>query len=344
MAAEGRRADPAVRETELEASIEGEPQRFEFFQAVRVLERIDRGRQPVGRFVKPEQEVARFAANPSLCFPASEIHSLLRAEGKPAQMVVNFMGLVGPAGVLPLYYTELVIARVRERDTTLRDFLDIFNHRMISLFYRAWEKYRFGISYERGERDRFSHYLLDLIGLGTPGLQDRQPVADESLLYYSGLLAQRPRSATALRQILSDYFEVPVEIEQFAGAWYRLDRQTQCRMTERSRESEQLGVGAIVGDEVWDPPSRVRIQLGPLTLRQYLDFLPTGAAFEPLRALTRFFSGDELDFEVQLILRRDEVPPCELGSETEAAPQLGWVSWMKWAPFSRDPGETVLRL
>src|SRR5207302_6900125 len=138
-------------------------------------------------------------------------------------VVINFMGLTGPSGVLPLYYTEMLLERLRQKDPVLRDFLDIFNHRMISLFYQAWEKYRFTIAYERGELDRFSHHLLDLIGLGTGGLQNRQDVTDDSLIYYSGLLGLNTRSAAALEQILIDYFDAPVHIEQFVGAWHPMD-------------------------------------------------------------------------------------------------------------------------
>ena len=142
-------------------------------------------------------------------------------------MTVNFMGLTGPMGVLPYCYTELILERLRAKDTSLAAFLDIFNHRIISLFYRAWEKYRFPVTYYLGEEDRFTHHLLDLIGLGTPGLHDRQAVPTMALLHYVGMLGLQSRSAAALEQILSDYFEVPVEVEQFAGAWYRLDRATQ---------------------------------------------------------------------------------------------------------------------
>lgn len=356
MAAESRPPDPAVtrqtagqrpplrRRGELEAALEAEPWRFDFFQAVRLLERLWPGRKPVGRFVRPHEEAARFAAHPSLAFPASQIQALERQPDGPARMVVNFMGLFGPTGVLPQAYTELLISRVRERDGALRDFLDLFNHRMISLFYQAWEKYRFTIAYERGARDRLSYVLLHLIGLGTPGLQDRQAVADDSLLYYAGLLAQYPRSAIALEQVLEDYFQVPVQVEQFAGGWYSLDRSTQSWLSEGDRENEQLAVGAVLGDEVWEPQARVLIRLGPLTLDQYLEFLPTGSAFQPLRALVRFFADDDLDFEVRLVLKREEVPFCELGAETKEAPRLGWVSWTKWAPMQRDPQETVLRL
>jgi type VI secretion system protein ImpH len=215
---------------------------------------------------------------------------------------------------------------------------------MISLFFQAWQKYRFTVAYERGERDRFSHHVLDLIGLGTEGLQNRQSVADDSLIYYAGLLAQWPRSASALRQILTDYFEVPVEIEQFAGGWFKLDTETQCCFEDGISVSGQLGVGAVVGDEIWDQQSKVRVKLGPLTLNQYEDFLPNGTAYRPLCGLLGFFAGSEFDFEVQLVLWRNEVPSCELGGEGAAAPQLGWVTWMKGAPFGRDPGDTILQI
>jgi type VI secretion system protein ImpH len=215
----------------------------------------------------------RFAAHQSIAFPASEIQAFKTRETGPPLMVVNFMGLTGPLGALPLVYTAQVMDRVRSRDTTMRDFFDLFNHRMISLFYRAWEKYRLAVAYERGKQNNVSHYLLDLIGLGTPGLQNRQAVADDALIFYSGLLSQRPRSATALRQILIDYFDVPVEIEQFAGSWYRLDIRDQCELDEGEGISTQLGFGAVVGDEVWYQQSRVRVRLGPLELEQYLDFV-----------------------------------------------------------------------
>lgn len=342
MATAGRTENTALARTEIGELLEREPYLFEFFQAVRLLERLMPDRAPVGRFVNPRSEVARFGANPSPIFPASQIQALqVRHDGTPF-LAVNFMGLIGPLGLLPLYYTEMAMERLRNRDTTLRDFLDVFHHRMISLFYAAWEKYRFNIAYERGERDRFSHHLLDLLGLGTEGLQDRQEVADDSLLFYGGLLAMHPRSAQSLKQMLWDYFDVPVEIEQFVGAWYPMDGDSQCELGAREGYSEQLGFGAVVGSEIWDQQSRVRIKLGPLNFAQYRDFLPGGSAHRQLRALTRFYAANEFDVEVQLILRREEVPSCELAAGEEQGLQLGWTTWVKSAPFRRDPGDTVL--
>jgi type VI secretion system protein ImpH len=343
MATPSRAADSDVSQPVLRGYIRTTPWEFRFFQVVRLLQRILKDRDLVGKFYPPRREALRFKANPSTAFPASEIQHLEWVEDGPVEITVNFMGMFGPLGALPLYYSEYIMGRLRAKDGVLAAFLDMFNHRMISLFYQAWEKYRFYVAYERGERDRMSRYLMDLIGLGTKGLQKRLDVPDDSLLYYGGLLSLHPRSALALEQLLSDYFDVPVTVEQFHGAWYPLERGSQCQFLRGDSYSEQLGVGAIVGDEVWDPQSGVRVRIGPLTLSQYLDFLPNGTAYRPLKSLTAFFSNGELSYDVQLVLKRAETPMLELGATGEAGPRLGWVTWVKNETMQRDPDETVLK-
>jgi type VI secretion system protein ImpH len=344
MATPGGGSDSPVDLSEVEELLRSEPYRFEFFQAIRLLERMAPDRKPLGRFTNPADEVARLGAFPSLSFPASEIQSIDWPEGAPPSLAVNFMGVTGPQGPLPHFYTTLILARLRSGDRTLRDFLDLFHHRMLSFFYQAWEKYRFAVSYERGERDRFSHHLLDLIGLGTLGLQERLAVPDDAFLFFAGILGQRPHSAHALELLLNDYFEVPFEVIQLVGGWFRLDDSSECCIGERSTPSEQLGLGAVVGDEVWNQQARARIRIGPLDLENYLDFLPNGSAYEPLRSLLRFWTNEEIDFEVQLILEREEVPRCQLGGEGDSAPQLGWVTWMKSKPMQRHPEETIFNV
>jgi type VI secretion system protein ImpH len=344
MATPGGGSDSPVDLSEVEELLRSEPYRFEFFQATRLLERMAPDRKPLGRFTNPSDEVARLGAFPSLSFPASEIQTIDWPEGKPPSLAVNFMGVTGPQGPLPHFYTTLILARLRSGDRTLRDFLDLFHHRMLSFFYQAWEKYRFAVSYERGERDRFSHHLLDLIGLGTLGLQERLSVPDDAFLFFAGILGQRPHSAHALELLLNDYFEVPFEVTQLVGGWFRLDDTTECCIGERSTPSEQLGLGAVVGDEVWNQQARARIRIGPLDLENYLDFLPNGSAYQPLRSLLRFWTNEEIDFEVQLILEREEVPRCQLGGDGDSAPQLGWVTWMKSKPMERHPEETIFNV
>lgn len=332
--------------------MEEEGPEFEFFQAVRLLERLAPDRGPVGQYTPPKQEIARFKANQMLGFPASEIQKIEFKESGQAEVTVNFMGLTGPQGALPIYYTEFIRDRFRQRDTSAAAFFDLFNHRMISLFFQAWEKYRFPIAYERGDRDRFSFILLALVGMGTEGLARRLPIPDDALIFYSGLLSSRNRPACGLANLIADYFDVPCEVEQFIGAWYPLNDESLCEFDRSDDISEQLGVGAIVGDEVYDQQSAVRLVIGPLTLSQYRDFLPDGSAHKPLRELARFYSGPAMDFEVQLILAMEEVPVCHtgLGSVPPPAPgpvldqiQLGWTSWVKTKERTAHAYEAVLR-
>jgi len=345
MATPSRTQDLDVSRTFLGEELRAHPGRFNFFQAVRLMHRALADREPVGRFGPPAREAVRFTVNNLLAFPPSQIQQLEWGGDAPPRMQVNFMGMTGPMGVLPHAYTALIRDRNRQKDYTLGDFFDLFNHRMISLFYQAWEKYRFFVTYERDEQDRFSRYLMSFVGLGTRGLQDRQAVSDDSLLFYCGLLSMQPRSPAALEQVLADYFGVPAEIEQFVGTWRTLDASNQCRMEGAVPYSDQLGMGAIAGDEIWERQSRARIRLGPLSAREYLSFLPNGDAWEPLRTITTFFTGGEIEFEVELVLRREDVPQCGLRGDGEEAPLLGWFSWIKSAPaFGRDPGDTVLLL
>jgi type VI secretion system protein ImpH len=331
-------------EPEILRRFRAEPYSFEFFQAVSLLERLLADRAPVGGFDNPRDEVVRFTTPTSVAFPASEIQAIDEPRDGigPPRMTVNFMGLTGPQGIMPLAYSLYLAERRRARDHAAKEFLGIFEHRMLSLFYRAWERSHAAVKHGRGERDWLTRHLLNLVGLGTEGLQDQLAIPDEALLFYVGLLGVPTRPAAALEQMLADYFGVTVEVEQFVGAWYPLERATQCELDEDGA-STQLGLGAVAGDELWDLQSRVRVRLGPLTREQYDRFLPGGSAHDQLRALTRFFGNDQLDFEIQLVLARDEVPACRLGGDDAGLP-LGWSTWIKTVPFGRDADETTFTL
>lgn len=340
-ATSGTQNSPLVA-ADLQARLWQEPYAFEFFQAVRLLENILSGRKEVGRFSAPNDEIVRFRQNTSLSFPSADILGLDFQYDGPPQMTVSFMGLLGVQGVLPRAYTELAIKRAAARDPVLREFLDIFHHRFVSLFYLAWRKYRI---LERSSEypNAVEQALFHLMGLGTRGIQNRLSVPDANLLFYTGLLTQQPRSAAALEALLRDYFEVPVRIEQFVGAWYKLDPDAFCSLDDFGLEARQLGVGSVIGDEVWEPQAKVRIVLGPLSRRRYSDFLPTGKNYAALRSIVRFFS-DEIDFEVQLVLEARKTPPCRLGKPGECGPRLGWLSWMTTRVIDRNPADTIIPL
>ena len=344
MATESGMEESRVRLGAVEEALEREPYSFEFFQAVRLMHllRPDRGR--VGRFNNPDEEAVHFGATPATAFPASEIQALERDGDAPPRLVINFLGLTGPQGVLPLEYSELLAERVRQRDHALRDFLDLFNHRIVSLFFRAWERtHAHGANLAHGD-DALENHLLDLVGLGTPGLAKQLGLPASALPFYVGLLAMPTRPAVALEMVIEDYFGVPVEIDQFIGGWYSIDVPSQCALGDETSPSSQLGVGAVAGDEIWDVQARARLRIGPLPRAVYDTFLPTGRAYQELRALTKFFTGEQVDIELQLVLAKDDVPPVALDADVTPATPLGWCTWLRSRPFTQDASDTILTL
>jgi len=360
-------ADGTARPTLIQ-SLRDEPFRYEFFQAVRILERLDRGGQkavPVGHDGPADAEAVRFAAPLSLSFPSAAISDLKlrrnRGTGVPPVsfaapegylMSVTFLGLTGPSGALPRHYSSMLIERTRDKETAYRDFLDLFNHRLISLFYRAWEKYRFPVSYERAiahhtappEADLFTYSMYSLVGLGTPGLRDRTAVADETFLFFAGLFSHHGRSAEGVCNIVSAYFDVAVSVDQFVGQWLPLapeERSATPSVANPKGLNCRLGASTILGTRVWDIQSKFRIRLGPLTYAQFCEFLPSGAGFKALFDLVRTYVGPCFDFEIQPVLLAREVPATRLSSDPAVKPRLGQNVWMMTRPFDHDFEEAL---
>lgn len=343
MAAESRDEGPAVAAAEAARRLESEAGAFDLLQAVLLLERLAPERARVGGDAGPSDEVVRFSAHASLAFPTGDIRSLELDPDGPARMEVNFMGLVGPNGVLPHHYTQLVATTRRERDGALGDFLDILQHRLISLFYRAWLRLHPAGAAASDRRDPVASHLLDIAGLDLAELGREHAFDVDRLIPLVGLLAPQPRSALALRRLLAAYFGVPVEVEQFVGSWARLRPSDLCAVGEED-EATVLGLGAVVGDEVWDPQSRVRVRLGPLPREDFERFLPGGEDHAALRDLARLFGHDQYDVEVQLVLEREDVPSVVLGDADRGEHALGWSTWLRTAPMDRDPDEALFTL
>lgn len=353
MATQGGRTNTSVAH-----HLRKEPYRFEFFQAVRLLERIvrnesgDRKLRPIGTNAPPSEEVVRFRASVSRSFPPGEIDQLKAGDrdlDRPAyEMIVGFMGLFGPSGVLPTHYTQMVIDRSRQKDYALRDFLDVFNHRMISHFFRAWEKYRLPIAYERNQLwnrdqdDPFSRALYGLVGLGTSRLRRRMEVDDETFVYFSGYFAHAPKNAESLTAMLTEFLGMPLEVQQFQGQWLYLEPPNRSLLPTAGRplgQNCQLGRNIIVGDRVWSIESRFRIRLGPLSLTEFRSLMPGGDTLRNLAQLVRTFVGLSLDFDVQPVLRGSEVPELVLDSQNPV--RLGYDTWIFSEQLDHDADDAV---
>lgn len=324
------------------------PQQFDFFQAVRLLEQLQPQRRAVGTHAPPEDEIVHFKAALGSVFPASSIAELTpcdagEAPARPPEMTVAFLGLTGPSGALPAHYTDLLWRLQRDvrgpEKQAVRAWFDLFNHRLTSLFYRSWEKYRPLVAYQRGEYqnsspDTFSQGLLSFGGLTATAHSagsHHSPAyrLPRALVRYAGLLAQRPRNVANLKTILCDYFAMPMEIIQFQGEWVALapDQQMQLGICGT------LATDATVGPRVWNRQGKIRIRIGPLSLAAFEQLLPGhdgtedgGPHLGEIGAAARFYLGPEIDFDVQLVLRAEDVPPCCLSGA--AGPRLGWNTWL----------------
>lgn len=307
--------------------------RFSFFRAVAILEKTYPHKKPVGQSLRPADEPVRFAVKPGLSFPASDIADLRRVEGEQkASLDVAFMGLIGPSGVLPYWYNELAIERSRQKDFALVDFLNIFHHRVLSLFYMAWRKYDFLAGYRFSARDRLSSYILSLIGLGTGGLVPRIGIPEESLIFCSGLMSKQAPSAAAIETTVSYLADTEAVTHQFINRTIPLDPEDWTRL---GTPTAGLGINATCGSLAWECQSKFRIHLGPVGYKRFTRFLPSGDMLRPIFAVVRSMVGIEYEFEIRIFLKKDEVPPCTLGVPGPDAPRLGWSMW------TLTPGTTM---
>lgn len=321
-----------------------EPYGFDFFQAVRLLELAAPDSSPVGEGAEPAREAVRFRSGVGLDFPASDVAEVRppEAPAAPARMTVNFMGLAGATGPLNTPSTEMIIERAWHGDEAPRDFLDIFNHRLVSLLYRTRKLHRVALDNAVPGEDQVASYLYSVMGLGMQSMRGRMQVKDRALLFYAGLLGQQPRSMSGLEAILSHYFGVRAVGVPFRGRWRALEESQWTRIGE-SGQNMTLGADAVVGTRVWDEDGTFEIELGPLTREQFEDFLPTGWAFQPLCDLVRFYVGDELDFSFRLRLAASEVPAAQLPKSGARAGgvRLGWSAWLT-PPETEEDSQVVV--
>jgi type VI secretion system protein ImpH len=357
-------ASPALEDLLRELS--SKPWAYDFFAAVRRIEasvgassQDGRGVPGFGKSNFAHQDPVRFCQQPSLAFAASTLAALERgvvgspggdqstigAPGqKPTRLFVNFMGLLGPNGPMPLHLTEF--ARDRERhhqDHTFARFLDLFNHRMVSMFYRAWAMNSMPASYDRRalgrpEEDRYGTYIASLIGMGSPASLNRDQWPDQSKLHYSGRLVPQVKNAEGLRSIIEDDLGVACEVREFVGDWLELPREYRCTLGG-GQQSCELGRTTIVGARVWECQSKISLRLGAMSLTSYERLLPGEVLDRRLRSILNLYLGREVAWEARLVLRRLEVPRISLGKQG----RIGYTTWLGKVEAGRDPDDMASR-
>lgn len=337
MAGQNRAATDSIER--LITALRSEPYRFDFYEAMRLLECAYDEAPRYGQSLRLSDEPVRLGQEPSLKFAPSSVASFEPAhDPRFHRLSVFFYGLCGPNGALPLHLTEYTRDRIRHHDdTTLASFLNVFHHRLLSLFYRCRANAEPTTNYDRPQTDRYADYVGSLCGIGMPSLRNRDALPDLAKLYFAGHLACQTRHPDGLRSMLSDFFKLPVTIEEFVGQWTELPEECRFRLGD-DPDSATLGVACTLGSHVWDCQQRFRITVGPVGWDDFLQLLPGQASLQRLSALVRNYLGDELLWDLNLVLKQDETPSWELGGQ-----RLGQSVWMDNAGVLVDPRDLTLR-
>lgn len=315
------------------------PFEFDFYSVLRYIECLYGEKPRLGESVKPMEDPVRIGQKPAATFEPAGLTEFEPSKGeKPHRLTVRCFGLWGSNGPMPLHLTEYAQERINHHnDPTFLRFVDIFHHRMLSLFYRAWANNEPTVSFDRPQSDRFSDYVGAVAGIGMSSLKKRDEISDLTKLFYCGRFASQTKSAEGLQDILGDYFQLPVHIEGFVGEWLNLPSQDICRLGLDPKNGT-LGRSALLGKRFWGCQHKFRIIMGPLDLHDYESLLPVGDRIRRLIALVRNYIGDELAWDLSLILKHGEVPAMRLSGSC----RLGWSTWLGRTQKDKDAEDLVI--
>jgi type VI secretion system protein ImpH len=298
-----------------------EPWRFDYFTVLRHLERVHENEPRIGDSATLREEFVLLGQDPFMEFPASNLARAEQAEDKPLKLFVKYMGMLGPQGALPLATTEEAYHYVLANDDAFPRFLDVFNHRFIQLFFRAWANSRPIAQHDRPKQDRFFAYIGSAIGVGSEPYRNLDSIPDAAKICFAGLLGAQAKSASRLAAAICGLFEVRAEVDEFVGTRLTLDTTEYTILGERHNV---LGEDAMLGRGVYSVQDKIRIRIYTRTLSQYVRFLPSGDLCEPLADLVHFYNGAQLDWDAELAIPSGAVEPIRLGHFG----QLGWTTWM----------------
>jgi type VI secretion system protein ImpH len=322
----------------LASELGAKPYAFDFRRAVRLLEAEYRDKPRTGESLRLEDDFIRFCQIPSLAFAPSTIEGVEQSEdARVIRLFVNFLGMFGPNGPLPQHLTDFARDRYRNaHDRTLVRFMDIFHHRMLSFFYRAWAINQKSVDFDRPDKSRYANYYGALFGIGMPGLRERDSVPDWAKIHFSGRLSAQVRNADGLEAVLEDFFGIPTEIEELAGFWMEIPQVNRCRLGE-SPETGSLGVNTIAGTHKYEVQLKFRVRMGPMELDELRALVPIADSYRRLKDWILNYINQEFYWDLQCVLKAHAVPSICLGQDG----LLGWTTWLKSKPFTSDTVDPI---
>jgi len=302
--------------------------RFSFYRLVYLLERTFPKAPPVGQLGPVSEERVRLRADPSLIFASGDVSELDQhkyPDSVERVRVTNaFLGLYGSASPMPPHFVEkIALDDYQGGPQPVREFIDVFHHRLLALLYRTWTKYRFAVMYRKNGTDPFTRRMFCAVGID--GMKDAETALNRFLhLRYAPLLASKSRSVRGLQVVLDDMFgHMGVKIEQFIGHWTLIEKPNRNKLGVMNH---QLGESMTLGRYVYDGTGRFNVVLGPLSYDDYLSFLPGGHRRPMLRSIVATFTRGQQDVILELHVKTDEAPRFQLGSPRSAS--LKRTAWL----------------
>jgi type VI secretion system protein ImpH len=302
------------------------PETMGFFE---LLRRLERDGARFGRAGGPSREPARLGQRARLTFGTRDVAGF--TPGKPSKVDVEVLGLLGPEGALPLHITRWVMGRMSDRwftdgsdaasDTTFLDFCNLLQHRMMALYWRAWGDARPEVQIEHEAAARVRALIEALAGIALPGTKPKVADVQTRLkLRHATSLGRQVYSVERLTDYLRDVLEAPVSLVEFLGTWTQIPPRLQSRL---GRLHAQLGRSAVVGARSFQRQTLVELRVGPLPLARFVEFLADAALTARLRHAIRQAMGREMEFNLRLVLAKEDIPEARLGQC-----QLGRTTWL----------------
>jgi type VI secretion system protein ImpH len=308
-----------------------EATRYSFFQAMRDIEIANNDLPRLGHALSSSREPVRIRQSTELGFAPHTVSKIVRNESGAAELEQRFIGLLGPGGPFPMHLSELVRNRSRHSgDDALQSFLDLFHHRIATLFYRAWSSSRAFVQSDRPDDDRWKSYLESLVGIGFRSGSNRDALLDSSKTFFSGHLAGLRRNREGLESIVQGVLNVQTQVQPFALRWLPLPLKERTSL----RRNNQLGRSSVLGERIPDRQSNIDIRIGPVEHSKLCDFLPGSDVRNVLRDIVRGHSGLAIDARVTVSVVRKQSDAVSLGN----AGQLGRTAWVggRESPQTRD--------
>jgi type VI secretion system protein ImpH len=310
-------ANELIRSCSLVNEVKG----YNFFQLVRMLEKKIESNDELIVSLRSSLDFIKFKQRPNFSFRQNQIESLKYDKSKEClNIIVNFFGLLGVNSPMPYFFTEYALDLVKEKNYSLLDFLDIFHHRTIILFYKAWKVNQQIVSFELNNDNSYCKYLSSMIGQNYGQTNDYSDLPINAKLYYCGHLMNMTKSAESLRGILLSFFKIPVNIKEFVTQWIEIPKES--KMIINNKNEIQLGKNSFVGEKVFSKTAKYKVVMGPMKLDKYKELLPNSKWHKYLIAWIKLCSPSELNCDVQLLLMKNQVPLMKSGA------RLGYSSWV----------------